>query len=178
MRVRILLTDGSKTEDLYWLRHNGHEVTCGRPDDHWHVSYPKHDRIRLTRVAPVVSRRFTNAPPMPLTHFTGHRELIGFSLPPTPGLGPPFQRQSEDIIVFVDVRSLPADRLLWVFVGLVAPGMLDSIEYEPDVEIRQLLVARVVTPWVYVAVGSATTPMSASLGQWIPKGKQTEKEGA
>jgi hypothetical protein len=156
MRVRVVLTDGNNTEDLYWVRHNGHEVVSGTPDEPVHLTYPKDGRVHLTGFPGRESRLFGTGPPIPLSAVTGHLALMTLTIKPPFRLRIPFERGREDAIVLVDVRTLPHDRLLWISIGLVEPGAVDRIEYEHDVEIRQLVVARIVTPWVYVAVGGAT----------------------
>src|SRR5260221_14223710 len=68
MRVRILYTNGVKTNDAFWVRHNGTDVYVENPGVTQHISYhksgqlhvkskgKKHDELKHVPLAKVVGK--------------------------------------------------------------------------------------------------------------------------
>lgn len=158
MKLRIVLTDGMRSEDLCFLKHSGSSVIAGLVGDGWHVHYPPDGRVHYTVEEKSNERRkhrvFWPQPGIPLTTFRGMRQLLSMTLSPQrldDGVRD-FKGARQDALVFVDVRAFPADRMIKLAIGLVEPGTIDrlNLAFEPV----QLIVERHFTPWVYVAVGN------------------------
>jgi hypothetical protein len=156
MRLRIVLTGGTRNEDLCWLKHSGSQVICGAVGDGWHLRYPSDGRLHYTleqKQEGPKRRVFWRQPGIPLIAFTGMCELLSMEVSPQrlDEGSREFKGARQDALMFIDVRAFPVDRMIKLSIGLVEPGTLDQLNltFEP----AQLLVARYFTPWVYVAVG-------------------------
>lgn len=163
MRARILLTNGSRTIDLLWLRHEGTDVYCGHtkmahkwsyhgsgkyhfkaPPDNSHGDW----RVPLKELNTPVqffSTTFGN-PSKFLEEADSKYEYSG--------------RKSDTLLV-VDVRSIPEGYQAHIDIGLVPPdkpawlgALATTGELLPDLGLScsQLIVSTSVNPWVYARI--------------------------
>lgn len=162
MRARILVTDGPRTRDVYWLKHTGTDVYHGAPGSHikksYHASGYTHTKIRdkIWRQAKVE--------PLEAIHGAAPLNVIGFCNPktfleytdPAPALA-----EKVDALVIIDIRSVPEDVSVTIHIGLLEPRNWCALAEvaspkeeppEPALETQSLTVATSVVPWVYASV--------------------------
>jgi len=158
MRVRILYTNGVKTNDAFWVRHNGTDVYVENPGVAQHISYhksgqlhvkskgKKHDELKHVPLAKVVGKYNI------LTSFFPNSDWHFEDFPPRKQYG----GGKSDAVLVIDSRSIPKGALMVVSIGVVEAGRLDALvpmtsaHNEIGVEAKQILVATSVAPWVYV----------------------------
>jgi len=161
MRARILFTNGGKTIDLFWIKHDGSDVYCPtgfdvkrsyhasgkihstaqgtRTDEAWHT--PLRDlkgQFHLTTIAKTNSAQWFDEVD-PKYHYSG---------------------RSSDAVLVIDSRSVPEQVQLNVSIGLLEPGRMDILQAMllPAKEVteflpltaNQLLLSTAAEPWVYV----------------------------
>src|SRR5215472_8657485 len=97
MRARVLITDGSRTIDLYWVEHTGTDVYCGTPNVDGKRSYHASGKIHSTREA----KREHEAQHTPLKDLKGQFSLtfaLGVRIVITT-LPYPYRRPATDTVV-------------------------------------------------------------------------------
>ena len=155
-RIRIVATDGQRTDDLFWLAHRDGEVHYGVSDLKSHFSYHKSGKRHHTRP----DGRDHFGQDEPLTQFRLHRTLMALPVPSRLRKNSkPYRARRKEAVVLIDLRPLPP-RGAMVLLGLVEPRRLDALEtigrafrplYGP---VRQTVLLTEVVPWVYVLVMS------------------------
>lgn len=163
MRARILITDGSRTIDLFWVHHDGKDVYCGLSKADDKRSYHESGKIHST----FAGERRHEGWHTPLKDLKGQFHLTGINLGNVrdwiKGLSPhwEYSGKKSDAVLLVDTRSVPLDVQTHISVGLVEPKngkvlswLLDlpfNVEGE-EFKPQQGLFATSVSPWVYATV--------------------------
>ena len=158
MRVRILYTNGHKTNDVFWVTHDGKNVYLGNPGVDNKISYhesgqvhvkskgQKQDEIKHDPLVKVVGKYNI------LTSFFPNSEWQFNDYPPKKQ----YRGEKSDAVLVIDSRSIPVDASVVVSIGVVEVGRLDALipmtiaHDEIGVAAKQILIATNVTPWVYV----------------------------
>lgn len=162
MRLRVLLTDGSKTTDLIWLEHNGTDIYFGHvgwPGKHsYHASGKRHDKLPD-------GTRFDCDQHHRLDAFQDQLQLCAFGHYPkrifdsTTTL---YQGKRSDSVLFLDSRGLPD--FINISLGLVEVGRYDKLL--PVHLTSDLLQVHLITstkPWIYLMV---LAPSAADLAEF------------
>ena len=171
MRARVLITNGRRTIDVCWLTHKGSDVYWGTPGfaskHSYHASGETHTKSRGP--AEGVMHR------VPLARLTGAALLTSIGLGNVRRLvqrAAPrheYSGRKSDVVLTVDVRTVPASALTCVMIGLLEPrsprALMSPLSLKMPVEgqqllPQQLLVSTAVEPWVYASlywwIGSAS----------------------
>ena len=155
MRVRVLVTNGSKTADLFWVEHTGRDVYCGMvglPDHYaYHETGARH--IKQAGGYQILERH------VPLAELRGIFQLTTLAFSSTLLDAGNYLRDyfgaSVDAVVYLDTRSMSGDApFLNVMVGLLEIGPPELLPIGvPDWVTRQIVLVTDVRPWVWIAVG-------------------------
>lgn len=152
MRLRVLLTNGSRTVDLIWLRHTGTDVYYGfvgaNGKDSYHESGARHRRDEDGKLYPM-------SPHQPLDQFTGQLFLSGFGFHRDIVKSEErtqFQGKKSDAVLYLDTRTLPEQPN--VMFGLLEPGNYPAILPVHGIPGSLLHVSIItsVSPWIYAMV--------------------------
>jgi hypothetical protein len=177
MCARVLITDGSRTIDLFWVHHDGKDVYCGFSKIDDKRTYHASGKIHST----FAGIRRDEGWHTPLKNLKGHFQLTGINVG---NIGQwmgiisnnlEYSGKKSDTVLFVDTRSIPQDVETHISLGLLEPkngkvmswllGLpfnIDGEEFKPQMG----LFATSVSPWVYATVywwrkkvtNSAATP--------------------
>jgi hypothetical protein len=161
MRARVIYTDGQQAVDLLWLSHDGKDVYCGQPgfDEKrtYHESGKVHSHHQGVRKdegwhAPLkeIKKQFhlrTIALYSSTEWFNNVSERVKYS------------GGKSDAVLTIDARSIPANTLINISIGLLEPGRFDILqgmvtmnnEFIPLTS-KQFLVSTEVKPWVYTVL--------------------------
>jgi hypothetical protein len=160
MRARVLITNGVRTIDLFWLSHDGSDVYCGQPKFDGKRSYHASGKIHST----VEGKKLHEAWHTPLRDLKGqfHLTTIGLSNSAQwfDAVAPRYEytKKKSDALLLIDSRSIPEGITFNVSVGLLEPGntnvlnlMLIPLNAEEfSLSAQQVLLSTSVEPWVYV----------------------------
>lgn len=161
MRTRILLTDGPRVTDFFWVEHSGTDVYFGPVGRDSKISYHAQGEIHEKREGRLLWRYQS----VPLRELRGYQQLaaLGFGGREL-GSMPAFEGKKSDTALWIDLRVVPAGSTLNVLIGLVEPrngqaiqsliepSSSDSSSFEP----KQLMIATAVEPWVFAVIGWGT----------------------
>lgn len=169
MRVRVLLTNGRRTVDVFWVEHNGTDVYCGttksvgkrsyhasgkvhhtsgtvRTHEGWHTPLNElRGQFHLTTINVGNARRFVQ---------NAHSRLD-------------YSGKKSDAVLLIDTRPIPTDVETQIAVGLIENGngtvltKLLSMEVNiPEIQLKshQALIATATNPWVYAIVSWSRLP--------------------
>lgn len=156
--IRILLTDGIHTKQIYFTNHTGSGVYHGTPNEGAHSSYHATGQTHYKGkdgVAQFVQQH------VPLSEFCGlkHLETVlkSTQLLDTDLYDPP----KTDAVVYLDTRAMPSV-IIHFDIGLLETHRLDILHEQwailgrtgtaKGTDIKQLLVITSVSPWVYITV--------------------------
>jgi hypothetical protein len=163
MRVRILVTNGSRTIDLYWLHHDGKDVYCGPTKSDHKRSYHRSGKVHST----IEGDRKHEAWCLPLAAIKGQFHLSTTNIGNAQNFVAAAAAKYEygggksDALLVIDSRSIPDDVQANIAIGLIEPGNLEAlsrltanhqIEEGQSISCEQLLLATSVKPWVYAIV--------------------------
>ena len=158
MRVRILYTNGTKTNDAFWVTHDGKNVYLGNPGVDHKISYHESGQLHVKSKGQKRAERKH----VPLAKVVGKYNILTSLFPNSAWQSddfPPKKRYrggKSDATLVIDSRSIPTGALVMVSIGVVEPGRLDALTLmttaheEIGVDAKQMLIATNVTPWVYV----------------------------
>ncbi len=163
MRARVLITNGSRTIDLFWVHHDGKDVYCGLSKVDDKRSYHESGKIHST----FSGERRDEGWHTPLRDLKGQFHLTSINVG---NIGKwinslssswDYSGKKSDAVLLVDTRSVPADVQTHISVGLVEPTngkvmswLLDlpfnveGEEFKPQLG----LFSTSVSPWVYATV--------------------------
>jgi hypothetical protein len=163
MRARVLITDGSRTIDLYWVEHTGTDIYCGTPNVDGKRSYHASGKIHSTREG----KREHEAQHTPLKELKGQFSLTSMTLGNAREFvkvaSPKFEYSGRrsDTVLTIDARSVPEGAQTVVMIGLVEPGNGKAMAWLTSFQLpfegeelvpQQVLFATSVQPWVYAVV--------------------------
>lgn len=152
MRLRVLLTNGSRTVDLIWLEHNGTDIYYGYvgwPEKtSYHASGQRHSRSASGERTPIQAHHRLDqfSAQLQLCAFGFDKEIVRSSL------ATEYTGKRGDSVIFLDSRSLP--QLVNVSLGLVEVGGYNAmlpVHIVSDLRFVHLVTSTV--PWIYVMVG-------------------------
>ncbi len=172
MHARVLITNGSRSIDFLWVQHTGSDVYWGQPRFDWKRSY--HGSGRLHTKAGDRTDEIAHA--APLAGLKGYFHLItsGMSSPSwIDSVDPKYDYRGSpaDVLLTVDLRTMPKGATLNVGVGLLEPGNLAAlvpfVQGKIDVpgmsiDPTQVLIATSVSPWVVATVNWITLENGSS----------------
>lgn len=146
MRLRVLLTNGKKTADLYWMMHNGTDLYYGLAGSDWkdsyHASGVRHSKSKQGEFEkrPHSSRLDSIDRVMCL-------ESIGCSPKylETDFL-PQYTGKKANAVLYIDTRTLPQQ--ISIAVCLVPPGQLNLAMLPILPGLMQILTVTNTNPWV------------------------------
>lgn len=163
MRARVLITNGSRTIDLFWVNHDGKDVYCGLSKVDDKRSYHESGKIHST----FAGERRDEGWYLPLKDLKGQFHLTSINVGNIRewinNLSDSWEYSGKksDAVLLIDTRSVPVDVQTHISVGLVEPSngkviswLLDlpfNIEGE-EFKPQQGLFATSVSPWVYATV--------------------------
>ncbi len=158
MRVRILYTNGVKTNDAFWLTHDGKNLYLGNAGVDRKISYHESGQLHVKSKG----QKADELKHVPLAKLVGKYNILTSLFPNSEWQFedfPPrrqYRGQKSDAVLVIDSRSIPSGSLVVVSIGVVEAGRLDALvpmtsaHNEIGVEAKQILVATSVAPWVYV----------------------------
>jgi hypothetical protein len=158
MRVRILYTNGVKTNDAFWLTHDGKNLYLGNPGVDRKISYHESGQLHVR----YKGQKANELNHVPLEKLIGKYNILTSLFPNSEWQFedfPPrrqYRGKKSDAVLVIDSRSIPAGALVLVSIGVVEAGRLDALapmsiaHDEIGVEAKQILIATSVKPWVYV----------------------------
>ena len=160
LRLRILVTDGQRVADLFWLTHKEKDIYYGRPairDIHssYHGSGKRHIEHLNGSKDKIQS--------IPLADFKGHCDLvqIGFGAGVLNSRAHRYSGKSSEAVAYIDVRSLPKQKNYIARIGLMEPNAFTCLPLDlPHIQVCQVLIVPVLVPWVYVITG-VDVPLSS-----------------
>lgn len=151
MRLRVLMTNGTRTVDLIWLEHNGTDIYYGGVGSHtkgsYHASGSRHSKSRG-------GNRDNIGKWYRLESFKGQIHLISFLVVSgivESDVVSDYCGKKGDAVIWLDARTLPKQ----VNVGL---GLLEVGAYNALLPLHQVADLRMVhiftntVPWIYVMV--------------------------
>lgn len=155
MRLRVLLTDGTRTVDLVWLRHTGTDIYYGGVgwDDKtsYHASGKRHDRSKSGKQSEIEKHH-------PLNNFKDQMQLCVFEIPTSmvrETAATEYRGKKGDSVIWLDARTLPSSRV-GISLGLVEVGGYKSILpvhlLKEFVDLRLVHLVTNTVPWIYVMV--------------------------
>lgn len=164
MRARVLFSNGKRTFDYLWVRHDGSDVYWGwtgsADKSSYHASGATHT-VSLGVRSPQQMRS-------PLRELKGHFHLTTLSFNNDSmwfdlQSGRDYSGGESDALLMVDSRAIPAGAHVSVSLGLVEPGRLDLVQRVPSTpdqpladdlvaSTKQILVSTAVHPWVYAVL--------------------------
>ena len=118
MRTRILFTNGTKTCDLFWLKHDGKDLYCGPTGLDWKRSYHRSGKVHLTCQGERTEQKWCE----PLSNLKGFHLLEGMGvLNSSDALNadffPDYSGKKGDAILVVDSRSFPDNSTINIHIG-------------------------------------------------------------
>src|SRR5258706_10225442 len=129
MRVRIIYTNGVKTNDAFWLTHDGKNLYLGNPGVDQKISYHESGQLHVKSKG----QKLEELKHIPLAKLVGEYNILT-------SLFPNSERQFEDFpprrqyggkksdaILVIDSRSIPIGALVVVSIGVVEAGRLDAL---------------------------------------------------
>jgi len=163
MRLRVLVTNGSRTIDLFWLSHDGVDVYCGPNKFDSKRSYHKSGKVH-TKADGVCNNEGWH---QPLASIRGQFHLSTINIGDASQFVELADQKYEyggkktDACLIVDSRSIPSNVQANIAIGLLEPGNFEAIshltikqefsEFE-SISCEQILLKTSVNPWVYVIV--------------------------
>jgi len=151
MRLRVLLTSGTRTVDVIWLEHNGTDVYYGGvgwPDkDSYHATGVRHSKTLDERRSEIQQHHR-------LDDFRGQLQLCTFGLGTDivdSASATEYTGKEGDSVIWLDSRTLP--RQINVFLGLLEVGEYQSllpVHIMYDLRLVHLVTSTI--PWIYVMV--------------------------
>jgi len=169
MRMRVLFTDGTVTEDLLWLVHDGTDVYCGETKSSFKWTYHASGKVHTKEDGEELGGTWQ----VPLAVLQGYfppgsfgfrSSKAWFSTPSAKG-DLRYRGGKSDATIVIDSRTIPDRQFVNVQLLLIEPGNLASLGplLNPsssglmDVKPHQLLLATAVQPWIAVLL-YLTTP--------------------
>lgn len=163
MRTRVLITNGIRTVDLYWIEHKGADVYCGMTrvagKRSYHESGQIHDTFSGTRQNVVQH--------VPLKEIKGQFHLVSVNIGDaakyvqTAKDAFEYFGRASDAVLLVDSRSIPANTQTNIAIGLVEPGNGGALAWLFSLSgdlgglsfsTTQGIIVSSVQPWVYAIV--------------------------
>ena len=128
MRTRILYTNGKRTLDLFWVKHEGSDVYCGPSGIDWKRSYHRSGKVHLVRLGERMEEQWRT----PLADLKGFHLLDGMGVLNNPRIfEDPIKEYSGkkgDAVLVVDSRSWPEDSTINIHIGLLEPDNFDALK--------------------------------------------------
>lgn len=151
MRLRILLTDGQRTVDLFWLIHNGTDIYYGAVGDNWKDSYHASGKRHMKSLNGGYGKIESHHP---LEDLIEQMQLITFAFSTNivrSSNAAEFSGKKADVFTFLDSRTLPAQ--VNVAVGLLEPGNYSAmLPVHLVSDLKQVVFITSTRPWIYVMV--------------------------
>lgn len=124
MRARILVTDGSRTIDLFWVEHDGDNVYCGTSKFDGKRSYHGSGKIHSTKDGKKEHEAWHT--PLKKLKKTFHLTSINIGNADAfvKAAAPRYEYsgRKSDAVLLIDTRSIPDDVQTNIMIGLVEPG--------------------------------------------------------
>jgi hypothetical protein len=155
MKAKILYTDGERTVELFWVKHNGTDVYCGPPKNDFKLSYHASGKLHTKDGESQLNANWV----APLNDLKGTFHLMTLAFTNSKTYVQTIRREFEfkgsklDTVLVIDARSIPENMFVNVMVGLVEAGnsaAVGLLSMLPNV--KQLLLGMQVSPWVSAAV--------------------------
>lgn len=163
MRTRVLITNGLRTVDLYWVEHRGSDVYCGMTRGQGKRSYHESGQIHDT----FSGSRANEVRHVPLRDLKGQFHLVSVNIGDAAKYVESakdafeYSGRPSDAVLLIDARSIPANTQTNIAVGLVEPrngaalawlfslsGDLGGLFFSTT----QGMIISSVQPWVYAIV--------------------------
>ena len=164
MRLRVLLTNGSRTVDLLWLRHTGSDIYYGFVGDgsskaSYHESGARHSRDNDGELN-------IHSNHHPLQQFSGQLQLSTFGFDRNiveSEERSEFVGKKSDAVLYLDSRTLPEQPN--VMFGLLEPCNYGAIlPVHVTGSLLHMSIITTVRPWIYTMV---CDPLSASFQEFV-----------
>jgi hypothetical protein len=183
MRVRILINDGTRTVDFFWLEHCRTDVYCGPSKIDVKHSYHASGAVHMN----VAGTRRDEGQHVALKDFEGCFRLMSnqftdiFSFMSNQPSSFDYRGGKSDAVMVIDSRTISSPRV-GVSIGILEPGNFGALApvAETDVlgaypmQCKELLLATSVQPWVYLALhwGAAQQTVPAEVPDMPLRGTQ------
>jgi hypothetical protein len=155
MQTKILLTNGKKFIDVFWLSHDGRDIYCGPTFSDSKRSYHSSGKVHSRFSGELYNEKNH----IPLANFAGEFLLDGLSIANVPlwfdeTIGfREFRGRKADIFLVIDLRTIPSDVTINIRIGLLEPWRTDLLVSQINsLDIQQMLIATSVRPWIYTVV--------------------------
>jgi hypothetical protein len=175
VRVRVLITNGRRTVDVFWVEHTGTDVYCGANRASGKRSYHRSGKVHYTDAGVRTSEGWH----VPLAELRGQFHLSTINIGNArafvqvvhPRLN--YSGKKSDAVLLIDARQIPTQVQTQIAVGLVEPGNGDVLAWllslksehaEMKVTSQQALISTATSPWVYAIVSwMVVSPPNKSL---------------
>lgn len=153
MRLRVLYTIGQRTQDLFWLSHNGTDVYCGPTKLSLKLSYHESGKVHTQLAGEKNHDKWHE----PLADLKGGWCMMSTAFKNSDALEgrmnwPTYTGAIGDCLMMVDGRSIPRNVSVQIDVGLTEAGNLAGVpqlSFAHDRKARLLQVYVDTTPWAY-----------------------------
>lgn len=167
MRTRVLVTNGTRAVDLYWVEHGGNDVYCGMTRVGGKRSYHGSGQIHDT----FSGSRKNEVRHVPLKDLKGQFHLVSVNIGDATKYVESakdafeYSDRPSDAVLLIDARSIPANTQTNIAIGLVEPGNGGALAWLFSLSgdlgglsflTSQCMIISSVQPWVYAIVSWVT----------------------
>jgi hypothetical protein len=153
--TKVLLTNGEKFVEVFWLSHSGTDVYCGPSFTNSHRSYHCTGKVH----SKLSGYRCNEKNHIPLNAFVGEFFLEGLGIANVPEWfadhehSLDFRGGKTDTLLVIDLRTVPSDVTVNLRIGLLQASRTDLLLPEiASFDVKQILFMTSTTPWIYTVV--------------------------
>ena len=155
LKAKVLLTNGTKFVDAFWINHTGTDVYCGPSFWNSHRSYHSTGEVH-SKLSGNLCNQQTH---VPLATFTGEFLLEGLGIANIPEWftesddSMDFRGGENDTFLVLDLRTVPSDVTVNIRIGLLEPSRPDILLPKlATFDVHQILFVTSTSPWIYAVV--------------------------
>ena len=155
MKAKVLVTNGTKFVDVFWINHTGKDIYCGPSFVNSHRSYHATGATHSKLSGYLCNQKQH----VPLATFTGEFFLEGLGIANIPEWftesadSLDFRGVETDTFLVLDLRTVPSDVTVNIRIGLLEPSRADLLLPKlTSFDVRQILFMTSTAPWIYAVV--------------------------
>jgi len=155
MKAKVLVTNGTKFVDVFWINHSGADIYCGPSFWNSHRSYHASGSVH-SKLSGTLCNETTH---IPLATFAGEFFLEGLGIANIPewftasSESQDFRGGETDTFLVLDLRTVPSDVTVNIRIGLLEPSRADLLFPKlASFDVQQILFVTSTVPWIYAVV--------------------------
>jgi len=155
MKAKVLVTNGAKFVDVFWINHTGTDIYCGPSFVNSHRSYHASGFVRSKLSGFECNEKHH----VPLATFSGEFLLEGLGIANIPEWftdstdSLDFRGGETDTFLVLDLRTVPTDVTVNIRIGLLEPSRADLLLPKlASFDVQQILFVTSTAPWIYAVV--------------------------